>query len=82
MIYEVICSVEPNSRLGIWGTDLSVRPPNCVTVVASWNVLYHILERLKEDRQAAPALAVHIPGSKVEIRGVSDVDGHAHLEIL
>ena len=54
---------------------------NCVAAVASWNCLYRILQRLTEDR-GAPVLAVHMPESKVEVRGVSVVDGHAHLEIL
>ena len=63
------------------GVDVSVRPPNCVAAVASWNCLYRVLERLPVDRRA-PVLAIQLPESKVEVRGVSVVDRHAHLDIL
>ena len=67
--------------MGGGGVDVSVRPPNCVAAVASWNCLYRVLERLPVDRRA-PVLAIQLPESKVEVRGVSVVDGHAHLDIL
>ena len=61
--------------------DVSVRPPNSVAAVASWNCLYRVLERLPVDRRA-PVLAIQLAESKVEVRGVSGVDGHVHLDIL
>ena len=64
--------------MGREGVDVSVRPPNCD---ASWNCLYRVLGGLPVDHRAL-VLSIQLPESKVEVRGVSVVDGHAHLDIL